>query len=476
MIKHTLNYLFGKGLPGIINFIAIAVYTRILSPDEYGVYVLVLSTVTLINTTFFHWLRLGLLRFNQKYSNEYKNNFLSSIAVIFVSLLLLFVTLGMVSYFFVPSNDGILTIWFLGALLLITQSIFDLFTEYLRSELLSKTYGIIMGIKVTTSLVFSIVFIYLGMGSKGIILGLACGIITSLIFFMPRALSGIKVIFIDKEIIKEIVNYSFPFIAMLSMEAVIFSTDRFLIGWMIGAKETGLYSVSYDLAKQILMMIMIIINLAAYPLVVKALEQSGVQACRKQLEKNTTYLLLFSVPAMVALVVLSNPITSIFLGEEFRNQAAPIFALVAIAIFLQGFKMFYFDLAFQLGKNTKLQIIPVVLAAVVNIFLNIILIPKYSINGAAYSTIISYILSIMVSAILGRKAFTLGFPIKQFIKIISATSVMGILLWWSLNYLHGFFGLTIQMLIGLITYIVMVLLLKVVNVQSLLKSVKSKMR
>lgn len=473
MLKHTLIYFFGKGLPGIINFIAIAIYTRILSPDEYGTYVLVLSTVTLINTSFFHWLRLGVLRFSQHYVKKNKD-FLSSIVAIFVSILLLSVFIGGIAYFFIPNKNSVAIIWFLGTLFLIMQSIFDLFTEYLRAELHSKTYGFVMGIKVTTSLLFSILFIRLGMGSEGIILGLSCGIFISIIFILPKKMSGIKLTLIDKEIIKEIIFYSLPFIAMLSMEAIIFSSDRFIIGWTLGAKETGIYSVSYDLAKQILMMIMLIINLAAYPLIVKALEQYGINACRKQLKKNTTYLLLIAFPAMVALIVLRDPITSMLLGEEFRDKAGSIFALIAIAIFLQGFKMFYFDLAFQLGKNTKLQIIPVTIAVTMNLLLNFVLIPKYSIHGAAIATIGSYALSIFVSAVLGKKVFVLGFPSNQFYKIIISSLVMGLVLWGSLFYVQTSFGLIFQVLVGLIVYTFMIVILRVIDLEEIILKVKKR--
>lgn len=474
MFKHIVNYFLGKGLPGIINFLAIAIYTRLLTPDEYGIYAVIISIVTLINTTFFHWLRMGLLRFNPKYSGVDKLRFLSSITCIFVSLQIFFITAGIIVYFFIPNRNEILTFWILAIILLVMQSVFDIFTEYLRSELRSKTFGIIMVIKVTTSLVYSILFINIGMGSNGIILGLICGIFTSLILILPKSLWGINTSLVDTRIIKEVIVYSLPFIAMLSMEAIIYSTDRFFINWIQGAEATGLYSVSYDLAKQILMMIMIIINLAAYPLVVKALEQDGIEACRKQVKINTVYLLMFSVPAMIAMLILSGPITENFLGKEFRNNAAPIFALITIGVFIQGIKFYYFDLAFQLGKNTKLQIVPVVLAAAANLFLNIILIPEYSFYGAAYSTIVSYILSIVLSAYLGSKVFKLEFPIKEFAKITFAAVIMGVVLWRSLFYLYGFIGLMLQVLLGLITYFIMMIILNIGNIQSLIVKFKSK--
>lgn len=86
MFKHTFIYFLSKGVPGIINFVAIALYTRLLSPSEYGEYALVIAAVTFVNTTLFHWLRLGLLRYNPKYEGNQKAMFISSITATFISM------------------------------------------------------------------------------------------------------------------------------------------------------------------------------------------------------------------------------------------------------------------------------------------------------------------------------------------------------------------------------------------------------
>jgi O-antigen/teichoic acid export membrane protein len=468
MIKHTLIYFLSKGIPGIINFLAIAIYTRLLSPHEYGEYALVIATMSMVNATVFHWLRLGLLRFNPKYQNEKQSIFLSSLTATFVSLLMLTLIIGSSIYFFSSDIKKMASIWFLGLTLLTIQSIFDLFTEYLRSELKSILFGIVTSLKVVLSLALSIVFITIGLGSNGIILGLICGTFASIIFFLPKYVKDIRISLIDKDIIKEIITYSLPFIATLSMEYIILSSDRFIIGYFLGKEATGIYAVSYDLAKQILIMLMMIINLAAYPLVVKALEKEGIEGCQRQLNQNTTILLLIALPATVGLIMLSQPFTTIFLGEQFRGKAAIIFSFISFAIFLQGMKIYYFDLAFQLGKNTKLQIWPVLIAGLLNIMLNIFLVPQYGINGSAFSSICAYGVSIFISALIGRNIFPLTFPFKDASKIALATAIMGIVLWFIPNQ-NEVGSFVLQVIIGLGIYAIAVVLLNILNIRKHLK-------
>ncbi|WP_044338413.1 MULTISPECIES: oligosaccharide flippase family protein [Rossellomorea] len=467
MFKHTFIYFLSKGVPGIINFVAIALYTRLLSPSEYGEYALVIAAVTFVNTTLFHWLRLGLLRYNPKYEGNQKAMFISSITATFISMTVLTVFLGTGAFIVYTPFHSMALLWFLGIGLLTMQSMFDLFTEYLRSELSSKLFGVVTALKVVLSLIVAVVLIkFFGFGAEGIILGLIIGIFLSIVFFIPKYLHLIDIKLIDRDMIKEVVKYSIPFIAALSMEAIILNTDRYLIGWLMDKASVGIYAVSYDLAKQILFLLMMIINLAAYPLVVKALETGGIKECQKQLNENTSLLLLVSVPATTGMILLSDSFTGIFLGESYQGKAATIFSLIALAIFIQGFKMYYFDLAFQLGKNTKLQIWPVLAAAVLNVVLNLLLIPEYGIFGSAYATIISYVVSVLLSALIGKKIFPLTFPFKEVGKIFIATGVMALLVWPALA-IDGIFGFIVQIAVGIAAYAAVVLALNINGIRQL---------
>lgn len=53
LLRHSALYTLARGLPGLINFAALAVYTRLLGPEEYGRYALVIAAVGLANAVLF---------------------------------------------------------------------------------------------------------------------------------------------------------------------------------------------------------------------------------------------------------------------------------------------------------------------------------------------------------------------------------------------------------------------------------------
>ncbi|MEI7424962.1 MAG: polysaccharide biosynthesis C-terminal domain-containing protein, partial [Candidatus Staskawiczbacteria bacterium] len=102
------------------------------------------------------------------------------------------------------------------------------------------------------------------------------------------------------------------------------------------------------------------------------------------------YSLMFWISFVIALLitVLAYPIIKVLFGTAYI-EAVPtlqIYVWAGICIF-QNVAIGYYMLAVNL---TKLQFYNTVIGAVLNIVLNIILIPKLGINGAAIATLISY--------------------------------------------------------------------------------------
>ncbi|ANC78613.1 hypothetical protein ABE65_018145 [Fictibacillus phosphorivorans] len=466
LLKHTFIYFLSRGLPGLVNFAAIALYTRLLSPSEYGKYALVLSAVGFASTGIFHWLRLGLLRFAPKYT-EQENLFLSSISAAFLSLVGFSLLLFTGPFFYFARTDEWQALWLIGLGLLLVQNLFDMATEYLRSKLSSLLYGIITLVKTVLSLGISFLLIKWGLEASSILWGLIIGMIVPLVYLLPRYLKKIRLHHIDWDLVKEVFRYGMPLVATLSMNYIIFSSDRFIIGYLLGTKSTGLYSVGYDLAKQILVLLMMIVNLAAYPLLIKALETEGVKAAQKQLDQNTILLFFIGLPATAGLILLSPDITSVFLGASFREAGGVIFSLICVAVFIQSIKTYYFDLAFELGKKTLFQIWPVLIAGVINIILNFLLIPPFGIKGSAYASIIAYIVAIIMSWSIGKKAFPLTFPRRNVAKLFIATFGMALCL-YPLYNVNGVVWMLLKVIIGGLVYGLLVYLLNVANCRSLL--------
>lgn len=452
LLRHSVLYFIARGLPGAINFLAIAVYTRLLAAEEYGRYALVVAGVGFFNVFFFHWLRLSLLRFLPAYL-ENPRPLLSTVLAGFIVLALLTGVAGLLLAWLWPDP-----IWrgliFLAVPLLWVQAWFELNLELARSRLQPVRYGLMSGVKAVSALTIGVLAVLWGLGAYGPLLGLLAGMLLAVFLWGWLEWRG-AFSHSSRSLLGELLRYGLPLTATSALGFVVSMSDRFLIAWFLGEGPAGMYAAAYDLGYQTLTLLMTVVNLAAYPLAVRALEQRGLEAARQQLRQNATLLLSVAFPAAVGLSLLAPNVTGVLLGEGFREEAARLLRWVALAILLSGVRVFHFDLAFQLGRHTLGQVWVVGAAALLNFVLNLLWIPIFGLLGAAYATFAAYLLALLLSIALGRRVFPVPIPYQDGLKITLASVLMGLLLWPSLKY-QGLYALVAQVMVGSLAYVVLV--------------------
>src|SRR5262249_27244001 len=152
-----------------------------------------------------------------------------------------------------------------------------------------------------------------------------------------------------------------------------------------------------DLSFQSITALLMIVNLAAFPITVRAVDARGHQGAAMEIRTHGNLLLLLALPATVGLAVLAPNVATVLVGEQFRAASMRILPVVAVAALLSGLKAYYFDLSYQLGGRTSVQVWTSGAAALTNVLLNVLLIPRYGSIGAAWSTLIAYLVGCIFS-------------------------------------------------------------------------------
>jgi O-antigen/teichoic acid export membrane protein len=448
LLQHSFFYLLARGVPGLISLLAITVYTRLLAPEEYGHYALVIAGVGLANKFGYEWLRLGLLRFAPA-MREQQDRLLATIAATFLALALTTGAIGAVALALTEP----LSRWMIaaGVPLLWIQALFDLALERARSQLLPKRYGLMAMTRACLALALGVLLVLSGLGALGLLLALLVGMLVALFRPLTAEIRELRLRRFDPVLLSSLARYGGPLALTAALSFMIGSSDRFLISWLLNDAAVGRYAVAYDLTSASIGLVLMIVNLAAYPLVVRALEDHGVERARQQLTATSTALLAVSLPALVGLVVLARPMAGALLGAEFQAEAAVLIPLIAIAAVLRDLKAYYFDLAFQLGRNTVGQIWVSLAGAGVSVCLNLLLIPMFGLVGAASANISAYAIALILSWLLGRRVFALPRPTADSLKIAVGAVVMASVL-WPLAGATGPLALVMQVTVGALVY------------------------
>ena len=443
VLRYSLHYLIARGIPALVNFLAIAVYTRLLSPDAYGRYILVLAGVNIANLTVFQWLRLSLVRYLPAYQ-EQEGVLLGTIGRIYLILMAGVGVLGGVAGLIVGGEWRSLVL--VAVLLLWMQAWFELNVELLRARLQTRAYGWAMGVRSVGALALGTLFILGGLGAFGPLLGLVLSMAVVGLGFAYRHWRTVK-LQLDNERLFPLLRYGLPLAGTLILSYIVSVSDRFLIAWLLDEAQAGIYAAGYDLANQPVILLMSIVNLAAYPLIVQVWEHEGEASAQAYLVRNLRLLLIVGVPATVGLAMLARPFGELVLGASFHSASAVV-PLIALGTLLDGLRVYHTDLAFHLGQRTTRQLQIILWVFLINLGLNLLWIPHMGIRGAAWATVVAYGMALILSIWQGRniQAVPLGF--QELLRTGGAGIGMGLGLWILTPWI-GWVGAGI---VGLVVY------------------------
>jgi O-antigen/teichoic acid export membrane protein len=425
VLSHTAIYLVARGVPALMGFVAIRLFTEKLSPAEYGRYALVVATVCLLNALIFQWLRLSLVR----YLPAHRENPTLLRSTMMTATVILVGFAGVVAAIIacLPIRAEwrgiVLPCW----VMLAVQAVFELCGENSRAMLKPGVFMLLQLTRTVGNVLIGLLFVLLGAGWWGPLCGLTIGMAIGCVFALRNDWRGVRWSF-DRALLKQLAHYGLPLSITVALAFVISSSDRYIIDRFMGESAVGLYSVAVDFTTQTLITLMLVVYMAMFPLAVRAFEHEGKEAAQHQMRSNASLLLAIGIPCVIGMTMLAPGIAQCFLGKNFRATAAHIIPLVALGSFLYGFKACHFDCAFQFAHRTIYQVWIVLFVAILNFALNWLAIPKYGINGAAGASALAYVISIILTAWLGRRHFALPFPVRPSLQVLSAGGAMALLL------------------------------------------------
>lgn len=448
LLKHSGSYLLARVVPALVSFAALVVYTRILSPEDYGVYVLVIAAVSLVKSVAFSWLDMALLRIMPAHLCEPR-----ALLATVLGLYLLTATVtgvgGIATALLWP--DPVVSRLILFAIpLLWAHAWFELNLTLSQAKLRPGRYGLMLCARSIVMLGLGSALVLGGAGAFGPLLGFCAG----------SALGGLIIACwdwrrirprIDPSLARALARYGIPLTGALALGFFLDAADRFMITAFLGEGAVGPYAAAYDLTGQSLTVLMMVVNLAAYPLVLRAFEEGGIAAADRQIRQNGSLLLAVALPATVGIVTLADSIAGVLLGAEFRQTGAAILPWIAAGMLVAGLGSYFFNLAFQLKCRTGLLAWSPAAAAVSNVALNLWLIPAYGVAGAAWATLASYLIALVVCIAIGRRLMRINLDWSQVLRIAVASTVMGVALQIAPDQ-DGAWGLVIEIALGGLVY------------------------
>lgn len=228
------------------------------------------------------------------------------------------------------------------------------------------------------------------------------------------------------------------------------------------------------------------ISTVMYPMISKMAAKNDIKGLETSIIEAINSISILVIPATIGAMVFNKPIVKLLFGRGAFDPTA--LSMTSNALFFYSIGMIGFGLreilarGFYSLKDSKTPMINGVIAVSTNIVLNIILSKFLGIGGLALATSISAILSSTLLTLALRKKLN-GFSFRKillsWIKILMASLTMGVVAYFSYNFIHDIVGESIALVlsigVGGIVYLGILPFLKLEEVENVIAIVKNKM-
>lgn len=437
--RHLFGYLPVNIAQAVAGFGGIFLLTRLLTPEEYGLYGLAFALMCIFDTLVFAWLESGMARF---YANaEARKKLQDHLATAYKALVILVAAACLISALIImvlPVSNTVKGIFGFAIASSIVRSIFGLTIEARRAAREVKRYAILEFFRTTAGFGIGILLVIItDLGPAAPFIGLLIAAMICALFDLPGMLTKAKGGQASLSEATKFARYGIPISLSLVLALVMSSADRFLIVGYLDTASVGVYTAGYNLASRTLDIIFIWGGMAATPLIIAALEHHGRDQARAMARKAFGILVLLTFPAATGMALVATPLANVMIGPDFREQAALIIPWIAVASVMNGMMTYYLNEAFTLSKRTSMLIVVMVLPALLNIGLNMILLPRLGLQGAVIATVLAYSIGIILTTLIGRHYFPLPLPFIAAGKTLCACAIMASSIWllpWPQNW------------------------------------------
>ncbi len=199
------------------------------------------------------------------------------------------------------------------------------------------------------------------------------------------------------------VRYGVPLGLSLFAFSSLELTDRILLHWLDSATAAGSYAAVYDLVQQPVTAIAMIVSVGLFPIILRSIDQDDSGSGASLFRLNGMVLLAVLAPVSAVLIFRGTDLTLVFLGAPYQAATA-IAPWVVLAAALGAVRAFHVDAAHQAHRATYFILKEASAALLLNLVLNLLLIPRYGMMGAAIATLVAVSASLVIGILYAARA------------------------------------------------------------------------
>lgn len=253
----------------------------------------------------------------------------------------------------------------------------------------------------------------------------------------------------------------FVFFLMAVATTIYTNLDTVMLGFMKEDVEVGFYTAAVKV-KNLLVSLVTALSAVLLPRVSYYIEHKMQDEFMKMSQKALNFVLFISIPVTVYFMFFAKESILLLSGEEFAGAVTPMQIILPTVVFIGLTNVMGIQMLVPLGCE-KQVFYSVLTGAIVDLFVNVLCIPKYASSGAAFGTVLAEISVLIVQIMILRSKIKIFDMLKKIqIHKLVFSAVVGIFscIWIKWTGLHCIVILGISCIIFFSVYAVCLLILK----------------
>lgn len=431
LLKDTLVYGLSAIISRGLSFIVLPIYTRILSPADYGALDMITVVGSLANLIVALEVTQGLVRFLGDVESVEERRRISSTALLFT--LAAYASCFLVAMLLSPwitshllGDPQLLTAMQIGLGIIAVNGCFFLLQNQLRYELKSIAYA-------QASLLYAILVTGLGLllgyglgfGLEGVLLSQLIAAALSALMCLWHLRGTYRLVF-DNKWLRTMLLFSMPLVPSGLATFLTLYANRLLLNATATLEDVGLFGVAARIAG-IVSLLIVGLQSSLTPWIYANYRDPATPA---RLAKVTEWFTAAALAMCLTLGVLSHEIMQLLVAPQFV-ASAPLVMPIAVAAIVGQMYIFFPGIA--IAKRTNSQLIIFVITALISVGLNWLLIPMWGVGGAAIATLLASLAFIGLWFVVSQRHY----PVPVRVKNIGVACILFAIAAASANLLVG---------------------------------------
>lgn len=322
--------------------------------------------------------------------------------------------------------------------------------------------------QILVKLISLILLIFFGLKVNSVAISYFIGIL--IVFFVAYLYCRYKLpeifkkYFLKKEAKKQIrrkfLLYSIPLFFSIILYDLFGYMDSLVIGLIKDSSSVGIYNAAFPIASLMAFVPSLFLQIL-FPMIIRKFSEKKFELVRELSKQVQKWILIINLPFFSLMFLFSGAFINLLFGSQYM-AAEQALRILSVGFLFYSMTNILGNLILVVGKS-KILLINIIILSVFNLILNILLIPKYGINGAAFSTAISYI-TLNIILFFQVKHYVNIIPIRRkMFQILISVAIPSIILF----YVRQFFPINLISVILLTSFFILLYILLILITRSL---------